>query len=82
MEVGQIRVGFRLDEQGPAHSQVSIFVGKQKGQRGRAGTVTMRNSEWEELSKILQTGILQGAHKPYAGMDDVFDLLADKAEVA
>lgn len=80
MEVNQIRIGFRLDERGPAHSQVSIFVGKQKGQRGHAGAVTMRNSEWDELQETLRTGMLQGAHRPYASLADVFDLLEDRME--
>ncbi len=75
MDVGQIRIGFREDKRGSAHTEVSIFVGKQVGQRGLAGTVTMRNAEWDELRETLHTGMLQGAHRPYARMDDVFDLL-------
>ena len=75
MNVGQIRIGFREDEIRGGHTQVSVFVGKQIGQRGHAGTITLRNEEWDELRVTLRDGMLQGAHKPYASLADVVDIL-------
>lgn len=75
MNVGQLRIGFREDEIMGGHTQVSVFVGKQIGQRGRAGQITLRNEEWDELAATLRSGMLQGAHRPYASLADVVDIL-------
>ena len=76
MNVGQIRIGFREDEIVGGHTTVSVFVGKQIGQRGHAGTITLRNEEWDEIAVTLRDGMLQGAHKPYASLADVIDIIA------
>lgn len=76
MNIGQIRIGFREDKIEGGHTRVSVFVGKQIGQRGHAGTITLRNDEWIELSETLRSGMLQGAHKPYASLADLIDLIS------
>ncbi len=75
MNVGQIRIGFRADSVDGGHTRVSVFVGKMIGQRGHAGQLTLRNEEWFELAATLRSGMLQGAHKPYASLADVVDIL-------
>ena len=40
----------RIQEANPAHVTVSVWVGRQPGSRGRAGTLAFGANEWAELS--------------------------------
>ncbi len=48
-----VSVGWRVDEQNPGHTKVSVFIGRNPGARGHAGQLTIRTDEWEELAEEL-----------------------------
>lgn len=52
-EPGPVTVGLRVDDRGPAHTRLSVFVGRNRGARGRAGELTLRTDEWDELAGRL-----------------------------
>lgn len=53
MSRGPVKLAFRVDERGPGHTKVSVFVGRQVGSRGHSGQLVFRTDEWDELSSGL-----------------------------
>lgn len=48
----------RVDSENPGHVQVTVFVGRQEGSLGHAGTLTFRKDEWDELGRVDSGGNL------------------------
>lgn len=46
-----VTLAFREEFRNPAHVTVGVFVGRNKGSRGRAGTLTLRADEWDEMQE-------------------------------
>ncbi|MDP9301281.1 MAG: hypothetical protein M3P43_10380 [Actinomycetota bacterium] len=44
-----VTVGWREDERAGGHVQLSLFVGRNLDARGRAGVITLRVDEWDEI---------------------------------
>ena len=42
----------RVDEVNSAHVHLSMFVGRNDGARGHAGTLVLRTDEWNELLRF------------------------------
>ena len=47
-------IGLREDSCTGGHTQVSVFIGRNEGARGRSGVVTVRNDEWDELQAAIE----------------------------
>lgn len=56
-------MGLRVDDRGPAHTRVSVWVGRVLGQRGRAGTLTLRTDELDDLTRHLGPDLEAGGYE-------------------
>lgn len=50
MKRDPLTVGLRVDSRTGGHVQVSVFVGRNPGARGRAGVITLARDEWGEIA--------------------------------
>jgi hypothetical protein len=53
-----VTAGIRVDSQNPGHTTISVFVGRNPGARGHAGTLTLRTDEWHQLGTLDADGRL------------------------
>lgn len=42
-------VMFREVDRNPGHVRITVWIGRNHGARGNAGTLTLRTDEWDEL---------------------------------
>jgi hypothetical protein len=49
-----LSIGLRYEGTQGGHCQVGVFVGRKLGSRGKAGVVTLRVEEWEELAAYAE----------------------------
>jgi hypothetical protein len=47
---------FRVENDEGLHVTVGVFAGTRPGSRGKAGSLTFRREEWDELWEILLEG--------------------------
>ena len=47
-------IGLREDSHTGGHTQVSVFIGRNENARGRSGTITIRNDEWDALQERIE----------------------------
>ncbi len=47
-------IGLREDSCTGGHTQVSVFIGRNEGARGRSGVITVRNDEWVALQAAIE----------------------------
>ena len=48
-----VSMHFREEERNPGHVRVGVWVGTRPGSRAKAGTLTVRTDEWDELQPLL-----------------------------
>jgi hypothetical protein len=61
-----VLLGFRLNDQNPGHVRVSLFAGRNEGERGNSGTVAFRTGEWPSVREAL----LRGGFEEMRPLDD------------
>lgn len=66
-------IGLREDSHTGGHTQVSVFIGRNEGARGRSGVITIRNDEWNELQDAIRNDL-----RPLHEFIEVMDPLAEQ----
>lgn len=77
----RLHIGFRIIDQNPGHTRVSVFIGENLGARGNSGELIIRTDEWEHFiawHEGLQSG--QGDPELEITFDFLPDLLRDQVE--
>ncbi len=62
-------IGLREDSCTGGHTQVSVFIGRNEGARGRSGVITVRNDEWDELQETIAAFLADYGAYPLEVMD-------------
>lgn len=62
-----VTAALRVVDSNPGHTRVQVFVGRNTGGRGSAGTLTFRTDEWRELGTPDSDGRLVVAFDQLVG---------------
>ena len=54
-----VTIALREESRNPGHVLIGVFIGRNKGSRGRSGTLTLRTDEWDEIAtRYLSDSVL------------------------